>query len=103
MSDPRPRARAIDPLPRTVLAWQRTLVSTAATALLITVALVRGGAGPWAVGVLLIAVLPIPAALRREQGLLPHNPRPVAAWKVRLVTAVALLLAAAGGLVVVIV
>lgn len=88
-----PRARTADPLPRTVLAWQRTLLSVAVNAVLLSVALGRAGHGIWAVPVLALAVLPVPAAVLRERSLLASRPEPITAWKLRLVTALVVLLA----------
>jgi len=62
-----------DPLPRTVLSWQRTLLAAAGTSLLIVLA-VAGGHPGWAIMALLLAGLLAPVAVRRERQLLRVEP-----------------------------
>lgn len=92
-----PPARTADPLPRTVLAWQRTLLAVAANTIVLSVSLGRAGHGLWAVPVLALAVAPVPAAVRRERNLLAEQPAPIERWKPPLLTGVVVLLAVVAG------
>lgn len=88
-----PPARTADAIPRTALAWQRTLVSIFINTVLLSLVLSRSGQPLWALGVLGLAVAAVPAVVSREQSLTAATPAPVAEWKLRLVSAVVVLLA----------
>jgi uncharacterized membrane protein YidH (DUF202 family) len=66
----------VDQWPRTLLAWQRTLLAFAGAALVVTAALAVSGRGVWALPCLVLAALPVPTAVRREQQLRDRHPLP---------------------------
>ena len=90
-----PSATTADPLPRTVLAWQRTVPSIASLAVLMSVALARSGHWPWALPVLALSLLPLPSALRRERELQRAGPPQVGPGVLESVSAVVAALALA--------
>jgi len=89
-------ARTIDPLPRTVLAWQRTLAALTMVAIGLAFAAMRQGMGAWVVPALLAALAPLPLALRRERELLQDDPRLLRPRVASLLTGSCLVLAAVG-------
>lgn len=76
----------LDQWPRTLLAWQRTLLAFAGAALAVTAALAVSGRGVWALPCLVLAALPVPTAVRREQQLRDRHPLPVRRADVRFLT-----------------
>jgi uncharacterized membrane protein YidH (DUF202 family) len=76
----------VDQWPRTLLAWQRTLLAFAGAALAVTAALAVSGRGVWALPCLVLAALPVPTAVRREQQLRGRHPLPVRMADVRVLT-----------------
>jgi hypothetical protein len=84
-----------DPLARTVLAWQRTLLGLAGLTVLVAVALSRAGYPPLGVLVLTVALLPLPGVVARQRELLGGSTAPIRAGVLVPVAVAGVALAAA--------
>ncbi len=85
--DSRQQSTTVDPLPRTVLAWQRTLLVLASFAIGLSFTLSLRGHGLWAVPVLAATALVVPIVIQRQRELLQPAPPVVTAARLAPVTA----------------